>query len=266
MNLGHKLIMLERFRGMTHWPVFSMRRTGSSAIIEWLMSNLGMCNSFYKFYGSPPDSSTMWGEKLWNGKESVVWKIEDPFWDSRKKCNLVFYDRIIKELNSKKMKTVFVMRDPFNMFASAFCHPNCVSKWTVGETIILKNIWKKHALEFLGKTNYIKDKVCINYNKWAIDKGYRDAILKDLNIESASVNINRVSHSTSSFDIAKKDLFHANKMDIFNRWKVVLEIEEYRGEYKEIFKDRELVNLSKEIFGEIDGTDTIYLGKENKKV
>ena len=47
-------------------------------------------------------------------------------------------------------------------------------------------------------------------------------------------------------------------MDIFNRWKVCVKDELKFDIFREIFKDKEIINLSSQIFGHIDGTEIFY--------
>lgn len=87
----------------------------------------------------------------------------------------------------KERKDVLLIRDPFNLFASR------ISMGRGGHTSFCKNhaedyfrasivLWKQHAREFLGDTNYLPGHVGIFYDRWLIDAGYRRDIAYRLGV------------------------------------------------------------------------------------
>ena len=151
---------------------------------------------------------------------------------------------------------ILILRDAFNFFAS-----RC-AKWEhlsgIRDKQQLVELWKIYAKEYLGETRYLtNNKVVISFNDWFLDKEYRQILANKLNVpfNDAGLNkmMNRGEGGRSSFD-AKK--FHSNPqaMKVLERWKQLADNDFYR----DIFQDKELVELSNRIFGKIPGTEVLY--------
>lgn len=167
----------------------------------------------------------------------------------------------------KSRKDILIIRDPFNLFASrrkagflrgheSDTGPKPMSVHSV------RRIYKQHAKEVLGRSNFLKDKVVINFNRWVKDPGYREAIAIALDLEHTDEGMKEVSRVAggSSFDgtsISAGEL-HAK---LEKRWKNYISDPAFR----EIF-DAELLALSKEIFGETEAGNAIlnYSQKEEE--
>lgn len=164
---------------------------------------------------------------------------------------------------SAKKYDVLIMRDAFNYFASRMqfqvdtgppelqnenrrpaALKSLVSEWV--------KFWKNHAKEFLGTTNLLGDaKVTISYNDWCKSLEYRKTVANKLDLIFLDKGVCRVARigGGSSFDRLKYK-GKAGEMKTEERWKNFMDNDIYRG----IFKDKELVDLSGRIFGEIPGT------------
>jgi hypothetical protein len=163
---------------------------------------------------------------------------------------------------------VLSMRDPFNMMSSVINHkklfnPKKYNKKSKKKSLrkVLSRLakWKQHANEFLGKTNYLpNDKIFINYNEWVVNQDYRNGIASKFNnnCDDSEWNILSPDGGGSTFD--KMNCQDVCQMDIFNRWKVCVKDELKFDIFREIFKDKEIINLSSQIFGHIDGTEIFY--------
>jgi hypothetical protein len=147
---------------------------------------------------------------------------------------------------------VIILRDPFNLFASrikgGFPHVKS-SRYN------LIDYWLFYAKEFLNETNYLKyQKVAVNYNLWASVPSYRREIAQQLGLTFTDEGIQRVSGmgGGSSFDERKFD-GQAQAMKTDERWRYYLEDDFY----KSLFKNQELLDYSRQIFGEITGTEEL---------
>lgn len=111
--------------------------------------------------------------------------------------------------------------------------------------------WKCYAEEFLGKTDYLKDKkICISFNQWFLDEDYRIKIANLLNLEYSDLSLDYAG-SPSSFD--KTQYYHgdAQGMGALDRWKILKDNIIYQDVLDYVPEVRE---LSYEIFGkEIGG-------------
>ncbi|MEM0981463.1 MAG: hypothetical protein AAGH78_14450 [Cyanobacteria bacterium P01_H01_bin.58] len=144
---------------------------------------------------------------------------------------------------SQQRFDVVILRDPFNVFASLIHRGEDMDKV---DSISRK--WVEHAREYLGLTNHFKNRVCISYNQWFTDKGYRQQIAKslDLNFSDAGINtVVNVGHG-SSFDGTTYDGI-ARAMPVLVRYKKYLE----HPAMQRVLAHEELRDLADKIFGPI---------------
>jgi len=111
--------------------------------------------------------------------------------------------------------------------------------------------WKCYAEEFLGKTDYLKDKrICISFNQWFSNEDYKIKIADLFNLEYSGLSLDYAG-SPSSFD--KTHYYHgkAQEMGALDRWKILKDNIIYQEILDYVPEVRE---LSYEIFGkEIGG-------------
>ncbi|HBL10233.1 MAG TPA: hypothetical protein DD379_02125 [Cyanobacteria bacterium UBA11162] len=152
---------------------------------------------------------------------------------------------------SAKRYDLVVIRDPFNLLASRFKNQNLKRRFP---NDMFSDLWIAYAQEYLGETNYLKNKVVVNYNNWFRDKEYRKQLASQLNIEFSDAGINevKVQGGGSSFDGLQ---FHgqATNMDILNRWKHFSE----NPEFRKLLNNKKLIEYSERIFGYIEGTESL---------
>jgi hypothetical protein len=128
------------------------------------------------------------------------------------------------------------------------------------------DLWKVHAREALGATSALAPgRLVILYNRWFSDQTYRQELATELGLEFTDRGIDSVPGIAlpktefarfgcgSSFDNQR---FHgqAQSMDVNVRWK------RYRHDrfYRSLFNDIELRDLSEQLFGRIEGTETVW--------
>ena len=163
------------------------------------------------------------------------------------------YDQYIKRFNPvKNSLCILVIRDIFNFIASRVKSGRELTVKDLTENnACLRNtveLWKIHAREYLGITNYLPQKVSVNFNKWFADVEYRKNLSKMLQVDNEILNWNTVSTygGGSSFD--DKNI-NASKMKVLERWRLYENLEPYRNLFQ---NDIELVSLSEKIFGKIN--------------
>jgi len=213
--------------------VFSMKRSGQHAIINWICEQslsaihfnsclykndeILLANEFYTY--NKKFQKHIVGSK-YNIEEHnlVVFNFEDkPVYDLRERKNFLFD---AKEITST------IVRDPFNLISSrmkSYGNP----RWN-------KDIWKNHIL-YNGEV--------INYNEWCKNKGYRKNLILNLGFEFTDNGYDDIEgRAGSSFDMKK---YHgkASKMKTSERWKLYTNNKSYRSVF-----DNEIKNISKKYF------------------
>ncbi|NEQ76581.1 MAG: hypothetical protein F6K23_28230 [Okeania sp. SIO2C9] len=79
---------------------------------------------------------------------------------------------------SQRRFDLLIIRDPYNNFASLIKKEEGRNLSKNPEAIIKK--WIEHAKEYLGLSNYFKNRISISYNEWFVNKAYRQKITEAL--------------------------------------------------------------------------------------
>ncbi len=134
----------------------------------------------------------------------------------------------------------FILRNPFNMIASRI---KLETKFTQQQFNYLSYIVKQWV-EYARHYQKNQDRFII-YDKWFVDKDYRDRIANRIGFLNEDKGLNEVHDYAggSSFD---KLTYHgqANKMDVLNRYKAYENLEFF----KKLFTD-DCISLAAQIFG-----------------
>ena len=285
--LGHPLLALSKLLTVVRYNVallpretvnkceimvIALQRSGHHAIINWIRYQLKGCHCFlnhchpnanpyqrcYRANSCFRNVNIGWIEKArFINKDCLIYNYED--------CALgeipgESFNRNHDEWVGRSLKKirVLILRDAFNFFASRL--KRHYSEWGKENMKLISDavgLWKSYAEEYLGVTNYFPDKVLISYNRWVEDRLYRIELSEQIGVPFSDKGKDEVAKYTpgregASFDDLKYD-GNASKMKVLERWKYFVENDLYRS----IFKDRELVELSDRIFGEIPGTHTL---------
>jgi len=261
------------YTNINEYRIVALQRSGHHAIINWINSNISkkICFLNCQPQGNPYTNLRMNDsiighidieeERIGNfsKKELLIYNFED------KPLATIYSASFLKNIEgwvgrSLRVKNILILRDPFNNFASKYKWAIHGTKWvpSLEKVKYLPAIWKTYAKEFLGKTNYISDtKLCINYNRWFTDPQYRTYLATEMGLATVDKGLKTVAKwgpNTwgDSFDNLNFD-GRADKMKVLFRWAF------FRNDvfYKSLFKDTELVELSKKIFGHIPGTDVL---------
>lgn len=256
--------------------VFGMRRSGNHAIINWIIKQvtgpvfflnnthllrpLWLDRDFVEkrravFFRNDGESLT----PIWQDNGRFPDNLENPlelFVHSYENQRFAAPFLRVSDYNKariinppKERYDVLILRDPFNLFASQLQSGMVFSghrRYTRAD------LWLYYAEEYLSETGQLgPDKVCVNYNRWCVDQGYRRAVAVRLGIPFTDKGFDEVSSAGrgSSFDGRRFD-GNASKMKTGARWR------EYAGDPRFIdqFRDPRLMALSEAIFGQIDGT------------
>ncbi|WP_017663139.1 hypothetical protein [Baaleninema simplex] len=259
---------LRKFRASLGYPIneklfqfCGLQRSGNHAVINWIISQkpLKTCfingifpqqNPWYKNWGLFYRNFEYWpSDRDKSGalvaKELLLCSYENRSLEEIFKNQDYLNSHVGK---SQDLYSLLILRDPYNTFASWL-----KADWEITPEII--ELWKSYAREFLGETQYLPDrKVIINFNHWFLDREYRHQLARKLDLQFTDNGLNTITHhgGGSSFDKQSLD-GKARNLKVLERFQNFI----HDPTYLEIFKDRELHELSTEIFGEIAGTETI---------
>jgi len=269
--------------------VFAMHRSGHHAIINWIIYQVKGRHCFLN--GSLPDTnpfaSCKRGESITGTRvfhhSRLCWNQETSGRLSKKGVLIYNYEGIhFKDALTQHFEdnhdrwlgqsvcrlNVLILRDPFNFLASKLIWEYYKrGKDKMHLTPRTLELWKVHAWEFLGVTNYLRNKVTISFNKWFVDQDYRMSIASALGLQWSDRGLNRIAkwgpvvftvEGKGTFDSMKYD-GKAQEMKVFERWK------KYQDDpiFLSLLKDDELFNLSERIFGYIPGTEILQRKVKN---
>lgn len=258
--------------------VFAIRRSGHHAIVNWIRYQSPGRHCFIndcKVGASPFEASVRTNSVVggWMGEHRYLnWEHERSGRHAKKGILIHNYEdgdfrryvgRVTPEREaawigeSRRRTTLLVLRDPYNLLASRL-------KWFHGrgETPTMERfaefrvLWKLYAREFAGVTSWLEDAVHVSYNAWFRSRAYRDEIGSRIGFRNRDVGIDKVARwgpATSRLDASFDGLTYdgrAQAMQVLERWKGFADDPFYRAQ----FEDEELVDLSRRIFGEIEGT------------
>jgi len=234
--------------------VVALVRSGHHAIINWITKHFE--NSVFL---NNPDVGYDWFSKnidKTKAKGLLIYNYERHLYTLKQICegnSVEARDEAVGK--SLRRYDCLVLRDPFNTFASKIrvtgAKPNSIN----GKDLNMCEIWKEHAREFLGKTDYLMEpKVFINYNKWFVDERYRRITMNLFGAKLTDDGKETVPNygNGSSFDGLSFN-GRASEMDVTNRWRHYADDDEFR----QLF-DAEMVELSERIFGHIEGTERLF--------
>jgi LPS sulfotransferase NodH len=161
---------------------------------------------------------------------------------------------------SGERRRIIVLRDAFNTFASRMR-----ASWMRHKLIdddgrhSAVQLWKSYAKAVIqGRVLTADSGIFINFNRWFGSLDYRRQIVAKLGLEFSDEGRRVVQgrYGGSSFDGVLFD-GAADQMSVLERWKNVA----HDPVFRDLFRDRELIELSYELFGPIPGTET-FIGSE----
>lgn len=138
---------------------------------------------------------------------------------------------------NKKILTVLVVRDVYNMLASSLASTfNGDADMRIRQRM---KSWVQHAKEYIGETSFLpENSVIVSYNQWFVDEAYRKSICMKIDIPFTDEGLQDVPPhgGGSTFD---KHAFQnkAQKMKVLSRYKKFVgdkRFNHYLGKYPEV--------------------------------
>ena len=241
----------------TVYFIWSLKRSGAHGVEAWLFPHF----SNHVFFNNVRPQAPLSGAhlKYKNADDSVTWDelafgFEDiPFFlngGSIKSCEDILK---VAGLTGRcnRFVNIIVLRDVANLLSSRLkiirdgvSHPMSADRETL-------RLWRLYAKEFTGATNYLSNKVTVNFNKWFIDKKYRRKLAARIGLQFTdkgkdTLYITPNNSKSSSFDTLR-DTSSISNLKVFDRWKYFEDDEEYLM----TLSDPDTLALSEEIFGDI---------------
>lgn len=140
---------------------------------------------------------------------------------------------------------IILLRDPLNNMASRIKDGMDQIRWYLTSEQVLER-WKEYAREALNKTDNLCNKVVILYNKWVLDKEYRQQICSKLDIPFYPDTSYVPENGKGSSFIGRKLEEDLNRYN--QRYLQV----EFKDSDIKLLNDPELIELSSKLFPEIN--------------
>lgn len=185
----------------------------------------------------------------------------------------IHQDSLVSWIRPTRRARIIVIRDVLNWLASRIRYkmkrssnydPSEIHSWMDDHT----DIWKSHAREALGRTNYISHpditKVVVRFNDWVRSDNHRNLILYMLGVRLLSEDTGYIVNVSggSSFD-GRTYQGRADEMEIENRYKFLEEDKRFQSILEHVHDDKELMQLNRDVFGDVyhDHPDPIEMGQ-----
>lgn len=260
--------------------VSGMRRSGIHAILNWVLPQFE--GSKVTLTDIHNDFSSVYDLKIDLKSKILNWYFEKknykkPTTEALKKMpsvNNIFFDiqeRRFKKFHSifigslkrekfienlgvndigKEKYFIFVLRNPYNLFASRMkLFKNSSEHYNIFAPNVIES-WKEMARELLGQTDYLSSfpgkSYIIIFDKWFTDYEYRKSISSKLGLNFTDEGLNTVTKDGggSSFDKRKYNQ-EAQKMNVLQRWESYTEDKDYINFFN---NQPEMVELTEKIF------------------
>lgn len=257
----HRFIFrgVKKSENKTFYRILGMQRTGNHAIINWIMNQLqgglSFCNDL-NLDQRPENSPTRKSKYSFAAQQTLIVSYEDKYaldWDTS-------YSEDFFGKSARKYYAV-ILRDPFNLFASRYV-------WTFAQGALFRedmnyrsqiiNIWKTHAKCFLAfEKSYNPDndiiKLGINYSRWVLDMEYRKELSQRLGLKFTENKLDEVKNYGGGSSFEGLDNSNTDRKKYLERFTSLTEDDNF----KSIFQDSEILDLSQEIFGHINKSELL---------
>jgi len=270
----------ERFRAKREIAFAHMKRAAGHPVMDWIVSQVEGETLFMNSVGKHPLRRSKRSSRLpslgdvrrplseFRGRDLslVICSYEDNPVDE-----VIFQEA---DVEAEARTRVVLIRDPFNHLASTVAMGRRKNDWTLihkpketGEptregVARWAERWKHYARECLRIVEqHDPTEVAINYNRWLSDEAYRDELFGWLALDrrtDAAMDAVPLQGAGSSFERRKLN-GSGREGKYLQRWQTVAD----KPWFRDAFKDRELIELSEQLFGPLPGTEAlIEAGKE----
>ncbi|GAB4528845.1 MAG: hypothetical protein Tsb0014_10450 [Pleurocapsa sp.] len=145
---------------------------------------------------------------------------------------------------TQKTINIVLLRDAFNMWIRDLPYPRKPQN---------PQLWKAYAKEYLGETNFLPNKIAINYNQWFMDVNYRQNISQKLGIAFSDAGIDQVPQygGGSTFDGTEYN-GKGQGMNVLNRWEESTKYRYKRRLFHTLRSDGEMRRLIQTIYPDLE--------------
>lgn len=162
--------------------------------------------------------------------------------------DLVF-DQRLGDITNFADHNIVILRDPLNLFASRIegLPPPRGKRGSERTEDKQEQEIKKYMSqyeEFVGKTNYLSNKVCINYNNWVSNTEYRKSLSEQFEVKFTDARYGQRANSSFGKG-ASLSLPSEKSEDYLSRYKSYLD----EPLFSKIKNNEELVSVALNVFG-----------------
>jgi hypothetical protein len=261
---------------LTIW-VFHLKRRGGHAVVNWIARNLDRQVFHLNNAFSKPLKVRWRGEKIfrritdpdrYGGPGQRLYNVELPSGIGYREVARMPKEVLLTNVEnfpleqipgepllgqiaekyfgpSRRRRTVLVLRDAYNTFASVW-HGKRRMRNRLHR--FYSTQWKAYAREFLGETSFLPaDTVKANFNAWFTDEDYRRQLAEKLGLDHSDRGIDEVSSDGGGSSFSGRDYQNrARDMAVLDRWRHFIDEPEYLAAF-----DQETIELSGKIFGDM---------------
>lgn len=224
-----------------------MSRSGNHGVIRWVLAHYEEAGYSVHFYNNTVVAFL----------EHIHFMMPDMDKSSKRILLISLEDVAINERFSKMSSladhNILLVRDPANLFASRIAglapdrglsvpdgvgerDRRAAAEATARAMPLQIDKYKNHYAEFSGATNFLRNKICIGYNQWVLEDGYRrDIIEKELGLKFSDSKYK--TRAGSSFGKPPVSI-----EEYFGRWKTCWD----SPAYEPVRKDDFLIGVSRE--------------------
>lgn len=246
---------LKRFTRKHTINLYGIQRSGNHAFIDFLMRNAQgkalLLNDIGR--GQHPKRAAIKKITANTGKEPLIIASRENF----SRSELILKEEPELYGNISKHHNIILIRDPYNLFASYY-------SWNFRQGVFFREkvafreriiaLWKEYARLYIDwKIAADPTNLAVTYNEFTSNEEYKKDLARRLGVKIREINSEEVPNfgGGSSFYGTLNE--SGDRRDYNQRFLKFVGDEEF----KKIFQDEELVNLSQEIFGIIPNQDLL---------
>jgi hypothetical protein len=227
--------------GIENIFIMGIRRSGNHAIASWIRPQLNddivryFNDHFYDTLSNDGESNRIFNYSYINkkmiilkGKYDVKYNLfglENQsiknYYENYNKWIVKINNKIKEDTNlngniPEKNKKIIIIRNPWNNMASEIQWHYNGRRYNVPKNKLI-DLWNEYYENFINNTDEKLN--FIIYDKWFIDRDYRENISKKLNLKYTDENLNLIEKTGNGSSFTKRMYNgHAQKMNVLNRY------------------------------------------------